>query len=168
MGLLTHRTRTGEVRRWTVKEIVQGKPLNRPTHPMLIHFPIAFYIGALAADVLSRVGTFPAAVPAATYALLGAFAVTIAAATTGLVDRSTMRSGSKARKTANIHMWLQFTVLGIFVVDFLVRWSGRHHLRASWGWVGLEAIGTLVLLAAADFGGQLVYLIGFRVGSSDE
>jgi len=42
-------------------EILQGKPIDRPTHPMLVHFPIAFYIGALGLDVLSRIGRFPAA-----------------------------------------------------------------------------------------------------------
>ena len=70
---LKHRSPTGETRPWTLKEVIQGRPVDRPTHPMLIHFPIAFYIGALALDVLSRVGTFPAAPLAATWSILGAF-----------------------------------------------------------------------------------------------
>ena len=47
MGIkLKYQGATGETRRWTLKEIAQGKPLDRPTHPMVIHFPIAFYTGA--------------------------------------------------------------------------------------------------------------------------
>ena len=44
---LKYRAPTGETRLWTLREILQGKPIDRPTHPMLVHFPIAFYIGAL-------------------------------------------------------------------------------------------------------------------------
>jgi hypothetical protein len=44
---LKYRAPTGETRPWTLREILEGKPIDRPTHPMLVHFPIAFYIGAL-------------------------------------------------------------------------------------------------------------------------
>ena len=58
---LKHRLPTGESRPWTLREIIQGRPVDRPTHPMLVHFPIAFYIGALVVDVISRIWTFPTA-----------------------------------------------------------------------------------------------------------
>ena len=41
---------------WTLREMAQGKPIDRPIHPMLVHFPIAFYIGSLGLDVLSPGG----------------------------------------------------------------------------------------------------------------
>jgi hypothetical protein len=83
---------TGETRPWTLREILQGKPIDRPTHPMLVHFPIAFYIGALGLDVLSRIGRFPTAPLAATWLILGSFAGFAGAALTGLAERSTMRT----------------------------------------------------------------------------
>jgi uncharacterized membrane protein len=165
---LKYTSPTGETRPWTLKEIIQGKPINRPTHPMLVHFPIAFYIGSLALDVLSRVGTFPAAPVAATWALLGAFVVTVGAVTTGLVDRSTMRPGSKSRKTATTHMLLQFLTAGVFVVDLAVRWSDRHLPKAKPLWIVLGVVGVGILTVASDFGGQLVYLIGVRVGGGKD
>jgi uncharacterized membrane protein len=165
---LKYRSATGETRPWTLKEIIQGKPINRPTHPMLIHFPIAFYFASLALDVLSRVGTFPSAPLASTWALLGAFVVTIGAVATGLVDRSTMRPGSKARRIANRHMFLQFATAGVFVVDFALRWSDRNLPKAKPIWIVLGAVGVAILTVAADFGGQLVYLIGVRVGGQGE
>src|SRR2546428_11462945 len=95
---LKYRSPTGETRPWTLREIIQAKPIDRPTHPMLIHFPIAFYVGALGLDLLSRFGTFPSAPLAATWLIIGAFAGFGAAATAGLVDRSTMKHGSRVRK----------------------------------------------------------------------
>ena len=91
------RLSTGETQPWTAKEVLQGKPLGHPSHPMLVHFPVAFYIGTLGLDILSKVGGFPAAPPATTWLLIGAFAATSLAVLTGLVDRSTVRAGSQTR-----------------------------------------------------------------------
>ena len=95
-------------------------------------------------------------------------AVAVSAVLTGLVDRSTMRPGSRIRKKANQHMLLQFSTAAIFVLDFAVRWGGRHHPRASFLWIALEVIGVLALTVGADLGGQMVYLMGFRVGGGSD
>jgi uncharacterized membrane protein len=165
---LKHRSPTGETRPWTVKEIIQGRPIDRPTHPMLIHYPIAFYFGALALDVMSRVATFPTAPLAATWAILGAFVVTVGAVTTGLADWTTIRPGSRARSLANRHLLLQLTVAALFVVVFALRWGDRHQPEADVLWIVLEAIAVVILTVAADFGGRLVFWVGMRVGSDQE
>jgi uncharacterized membrane protein len=67
---------------------------------------VAFCFGALGLDVLSRLGGFPAAPLAATWLLLGAFAGTIFAALTGLVDWWGMVPGSRKRRWATWHMLL--------------------------------------------------------------
>src|SRR6266511_2289829 len=106
---LKYRAPSGETRPWTLREILQGKPIDRPIHPMLVHFPIAFYIGALGLDVLSRIGRFPAAPLAATWLILGSLAGFVGAALTGLAERSTMRHESRVRTLATRHMLLQYT-----------------------------------------------------------
>lgn len=162
-----HRLATGEVRPWTLKEIVQGKPLGTPTHPMFVVFPIAFYVGTLGLDVLSRLGRFPQAPIAGTWLILGAFAGTAIAVTTGLVDRSTMRPGSGVRGIATRHMLLQFATAAIFVANLAVRWSGRHQARSDVLWIVLDALGVAILSFASHLGGVLVYKIGFRVGPGE-
>jgi len=77
----------------------------------MVHFPIAFYIGALGLDVLSRIGTFPFAPTAATWLIAAAIVGSAAAATTGLVDRSTMKPGSRVRTMATRHMLFQYAAL---------------------------------------------------------
>src|SRR2546425_3068367 len=101
---LRYRGPSGEIRPWSLREIIQGKPIDRPTHPMLVHFPIAFYVGALGLDVLSRIGRFPPAPLAATWLILGAFAGFAVAAATGLAERSTMRQDLRVRRLATRYM----------------------------------------------------------------
>jgi len=160
--MLKYRAPTGETRPWSLREILQGKPIDRPTHPMLVHFPIAFYIGALGLDVLSRIGRFPAAPLAATWLILGSLAGFAVAALTGLAERSTMRHESRIRTLATRHMLLQYAAAAIFVADFAIRWSQRHDLHASLLWIALDLIGVLVMTVASDIGGRMVFKIGYR------
>ena len=129
---------------------------------MLVHLPIAFYIGALGLDVLSRIGRFPAAPRAATWLILGSFAGFAGASLTGLAERSTMRQESRIRTLATRHMLLQYTAAAIFVADFAIRWSHRHDVHASFLWIALDLIGVLVMTVASDIGGQMVFKIGYR------
>jgi uncharacterized membrane protein len=163
---LRRRLPTGESRPWTLKEIVQGKPLEHPSHPMFVHFPVAFYVATLALDILSKAGRFPAAPLATTWLLLGAFGATLVAVVTGLVDRSTTRPGSAVRKKIDQHMYLQLLTAAVFVVSFAVRWSDRHAAEAKPLWIVLDVIGVATLLLGQYLGGILVYRIGFRVGES--
>ena len=163
MGVkLKYRSGTGESRAWTIREILQGKPIDRPTHPMLVHLPIAFYIGALCLDVLSRIGRFPAAPIAATWLIVAALAGFAAAATTGLAERMTMKRDSHLGKMATLHMWTQYGAAAVFVVDLALRWSHRHYVHSNLAWIALDLIGVLVMTAGADLGGQMVYKIGYR------
>ena len=163
MGLFSTTTPTGETRRWTLKEMIQGKPLGAPNHPPLVHFPIAFYLGALGLDVLSKLGSFPAAPIAATWLILGAFVFTILAAIVGLVDRSTTKPGSKVRKMVNRHMTVQLIAYGVFIVNLIIRWPDRHLPEAKVTWIVLDLIGNVLVTIGGYLGGELVYKVGMRV-----
>jgi len=163
MGLrLRYRAPTGETRRWTFRELLQGKPIQRAIHPMLIHFPIAFYLGSLGLDVLSRLGTFPAAPIAGTWLVIGGLLGFAGAATFGLADRSGMPKGGKLRKTATRHAWAQVAAAAVFAVDLAVRWSDRHAAESDVLWIAIGLVGALVVIVAADIGGQMVYRTGWR------
>jgi len=131
---------------------------------MVVHFPIAFYIGALGLDILSRAGRFPASPLAASWLILGAFAGTALAAVTGLADRANMKPGSRIRKVVNQHLLLQLTAGAVFILNFALRWSDRHLAESKPLWIVLDAIGVLVVMVGADLGGKMVYKMGFRVG----
>jgi uncharacterized membrane protein len=159
---LRYRSPSGETRPWTFRQVLQGFPLDMPTHPMFVHFPIAFYNGALAFDVLSRVGHFPWAPATATYLIVGALAGFAAAATTGIAERASMPPKLRVRRLATRHMLLQFIAAAVFAVNLGVRWSHRHAARSGVGWIVLDVIGIAVMTAASDIGGQMVFKIGYR------
>jgi uncharacterized membrane protein len=159
---LKYRSATGESRPWTVREILQGKPIDRPTHPMLVHFPIAFYVGALGLDVLSRLGSHHAAPVAATWLIVAALAGFVGASVTGLAERATMRRGSKIRTLATRHMLVQYAAAAVFLANLVIRWPHRGDLRSSVVWIALDLIGVLVMIVGADIGGAMVFKVGYR------
>lgn len=161
---LKYRSPSGETRMWTLKEILQGKPLGHPSHPLLVHFPLAFYFGVLGLDIMSKLGTFPSAPLATTWLLLGAFAGTAGAVLTGGVDWLGMRKGSVTRRKTNQHIVFQLLTAAIFVVNFIIRYGDRHLGEAKPLWIVLDVVGVITLTIGQYLGGMLVYSIGFRVG----
>ena len=157
-----YRSPTGEARLWTLREIAQGRPIDRPIHPMLIHFPIAFYIGALGLDVLSRLGDFPAAPLAATWLVVAGLVGFIGAAIAGLADRSGMPAGGKLRGTASRHALVQVAAAIVFAVNLAARWSDRHAAESDVLLLVLGLVGSLVMMVGADIGGRMVYKTGWR------
>lgn len=161
----TDRTAEG-LRRWTIKEIVQGKPFGHPTHAMLIHFPVAFYFGAVAFDLASRIARFPQGPIASTWLIVGALAVTVPAGATGIVDWWGMVPGSTKRRTATRHMLFQLGAAAVFGSVLAIRWGDRLAPEARWSWILVEALGLAVLSVGQWLGGVLVYEMGMRVRTS--
>ena len=155
-------------RRWTLKEIVQGKPLGHASHAMFIHFPVAFYIGALGFDVMSRVGHFPSAPLTATWLIMGAALMTIPAAITGLVDYFGMVAGSTKKRWATRHLIFQILAAVFFIANLAVRFGDRTIAEAKTAWIALGAVGVVLLTIGQWLGGVLVYELGMRVSTAEK
>jgi uncharacterized membrane protein len=140
-------------------------PLGHPTHAMLVHFPVAFFLGALALDVLSRLGGFPAAPLAATWALVAGVLAAIPTALTGLLDRAGMVRGSTKRRWATRHGLAQGAAVLLFGLALVVRFPDRGRPEAEALWIWVEAVGAAVLLLGQWLGGMLVYRMGMRVST---
>lgn len=163
-------TNKAEGRGWTLKEWIQGRPLGHPSHPLFIHFPIAFYLAVLVFDVMTRIEPNPGLVQAGTYLLIGAALATLAAALTGLIDWWGMVPGSSKRRIATRHMLFQLTAAAFFLTTLAIRFGDRFQPQADMLWIVLEVIGYLVIIVGQYLGGVLVYEKAMRVstgGSSD-
>jgi len=133
-------------RGWSAKEVIQGKPIRRPTHPFFVVFPIAFFSGAVVLDILGRLGLEGTPL-AATYAVTAGLIGAVFAILTGLVDRSQMRPGSRIRAVATRHMVTQLTATAVFAIDLAVRWGNRHSANVSVLWLVLDVLGTAAVIA---------------------
>ncbi len=167
MGLFRYRTASGERKSWPLKDIVRGRSVGRPTHPMFVVFPLAFFTGAAALDVLSRFGLIGAPL-AATYAVLGGLIGAAFAIITGLLDRAAMRPGSQIKRVATRHMIIQSSASAIFLVDLLVRWSDRRLPKSEPLWIALSVLGVLLIIVGGDVGFNMVFKMGARVETAPD
>ena len=162
---LRYQAPDGSTRNWKLKEIVAGKPLGHPSHPLFVHFPIGFYSAILAFDILSRITPSPGLVLAGSYLYLGAFAATVLLLITGLTDWFGMVRGSTKRRLATTHMLWQLTASAFFIVTFIIRWADRGIPQADVLWIILEAVGYAILIVGQYLGGVLVYEKAMRVST---
>jgi len=153
-------------RAWTFKEWVQGKPLGHPSHPMFVHFPIAFYVAVLVFDVMTRIQPTPGLVLAGTYLLMGAVLASVILVITGLVDWFDMVPGSSKRRIATRHMLVQFAATVFFQLSLILRFPDRAEPQAEMLWILLEAVGFAVVSVGQYLGGVLVYEKGMRVSTA--
>jgi len=161
-------SRAPDGKAWTFKEMIQGKPLGHPSHAMVVHFPVAFYIGAFAFDITSRIGHFPQMPLMATWLILGAFVGSVFAVTTGLVDYFSMVPGSTKRRWATRHLIFQLLAFAFFAINFAVRWKHRGFGESKSLWIGIGFVGVVLLSVGQWLGGVLVYDLGMRVSTAEK
>ena len=151
--------------RWTLKEIVQGKPLGHPSHPLFVHFPSALLPAALVFDVISLFEADSTLTRAAFYNICLGLAVAGGAAITGLTDYLPMVSGSRKKILGTRHLIGQLIMVSFFGLSLLVRSFDFDADRTGWLALALAAGGVVSLAIANYFGGELVYRQGMRVST---
>jgi uncharacterized membrane protein len=126
-----------------------------PVHPMLIPFPIAFLVGALATDLVFWITADPFWARASAWLIGAGFATGVIAAVFGLVDFLFIQ-----RVRALNAAWYHFA--GNAVVLALSLWNGALRIDDAAGAVlptglFLSAGVTALLLVTGWFGGELAY-----------
>ncbi len=149
--------------RWTLKDVVQGKPFGHPSHPPFVHFPSALLPAALIFDVASRLDTDLTFTRAAFYNIALGLVVAVFAAATGLVDYLPMVGGSRKKIIGTRHLIAQLCALALFAASLLLRTFDIDATRTPWVPMLLAAAGAVALTIGNYFGGTLVYRQGMRV-----
>jgi uncharacterized membrane protein len=153
--------------RWTMKDVVQGKPLGHPSHAMFVHFPSALLPAALVFDLLSWIHADVTFTRAAFYNISFGLLVAAFAAVTGLVDYLPMIGGSRKKRLGTYHLVAQLTAVTAFAVSLLLRSFDYDADQTPVGAVVLAAVGTMAIIVGNYFGGTLVYRQGMRVSVDD-
>ena len=151
--------------RWTLKDVVQGKPFGHPSHPPFVHFPSALLPVAFIFDIASRLDADLTLTRAAFYNILLGLAVAVFAAITGLIDYLPMVGGSRKKILGTRHLIAQVCAVSLFALSLLVRSFDLDATQTPLLAMVLAAAGTVVLTVGNYIGGTLVYRQGMRVST---
>jgi nitrite reductase/ring-hydroxylating ferredoxin subunit/uncharacterized membrane protein len=125
-----------------------------PIHVILIHFPIALFIAALAFDVLSVCTGNMNFSTTAFYIETAGVVMGLAAAIPGLIDFIfSVPPNSSAKKRAAIHGILNVLTVFTFIVAIVVR---QNDEVSQWLIIAIETLGVIMLSIAGYMGGTLV------------
>lgn len=131
------------------KAHIKGHPL----HPILIVFPVAFFIGAFITDVLAALSGSTVYWQFGKYLELGGIIGALAAAIPGIIDfLYTVPPKSSAKSRAAKHGLLNVTMLLLFIGAFFFR-----GYEISLTIIAIEAFGVILMSIAGWMGGTLVH-----------
>jgi uncharacterized membrane protein len=137
--------------------------MRHPLHPALVHFPIACWSLATAADLASPVWGEPAWRLAGVLLVAG-IGFSIPAMLAGFLELAKVAEDNPAIKDVNRHMIMVMSALTCYVVSLFLRLHGTELIEPGLLAIGLSVLGFLCLGVAGWLGGKLVY--GHRLGVS--
>lgn len=140
----------------TVKNVLDGTPMELPLHPALTDVPIGSWTAALVFDGLDAATGSRAMRNAADASVALGVAGGFAAAATGLSDWRYLSGGS--RRMGMAHGLLNGAGLLLSIVSLVLRAAGRRNAGRLAFLTGYSISGM-----AAHFGGELSYNYGLRV-----
>ena len=148
-----------------LKDLLEGKPVGHPIHPMLVHFPVGFLVLSFLLDLVSLVfPEVPGLLRGSFYAMLLGIIAALLAAVPGIVDYSEIRRDHPGKVVATRHMILNLMVVAIYGINLWIRSSALSDPKISLLPFLLSIIGIGLLSVSGYLGGRLVYDEGIAVG----
>ena len=128
---------------------------SHPLHPILVAFPIAFFIGAFLFDVLSRFVNKGAFWQTGNYLAIAGIAGALVAAIPGIIDYFyTVPPESSAKKRATQHGIINLVNVGVF--GFATYYRSQSGAK-EYVVLAAEGLGIILLSIAGWMGGTLVH-----------
>jgi uncharacterized membrane protein/nitrite reductase/ring-hydroxylating ferredoxin subunit len=128
---------------------------SHPLHPILVVFPIAFFIGTFLCDLIFIFTNKIIFIEMAKYLEIAGILFAVLAAIPGIIDYfGSVPPESSAMKRATQHAILNFTMLFIFAMALLLRLNNEISIYVI---LFLEMAGVIVLTIAGWLGGTLVH-----------
>jgi len=134
-----------------------------PLHPILVTVPIGAWVAGLVFDVASHLVADPDFLARGSLWLIGlGVAGALAAAATGFLDLLAVPPGTRAFRTALVHMSLNLAVTAAYAAGFGWR-MGDVTGPVSPPRIALSAAALAALAVSGFLGGKLAYRYGVRV-----
>lgn len=152
-----------EMRRAKEPVTVLAGPYGHPFHPILVTVPIGAWVASLVFDIGSLIARADAPALATGSRWLIAIGVlgAAAAALIGFLDLFAIPAGTRAFRTALVHMSLNLAITIAYLVNFLLRLGQQGPVPA--GLIILSALSVAALGVSGYLGGKLAFRYGVRV-----
>jgi len=125
-------------------------------HVVLIHFPIALFISAVAFDLTAQWTKLRGLTDAAYYNLLAAAISTFPVLATGIVAWQFQLEGQKLKGTLLLHLGLAFISSAMIWLVWWLHFRGRRRAEAlSVYRLGIEIFGVCIIALTGHVGGFL-------------
>jgi uncharacterized membrane protein len=145
---------------------IMAGPYGHPFHAVSITIPIGAWSSSLVFDILALCGVEPDAFALAAQWLVAIGIIgALVAAFLGLMDLSTLASGTRARRVALTHMVFNTVAIVLFAVSFFIR-AGQPGDVSVAGFV-LSIVAILCVGFSGFLGGELAYRYGVRVADEE-
>ncbi|HEY3977851.1 MAG TPA: DUF2231 domain-containing protein [Streptosporangiaceae bacterium] len=144
-------------------------PYGQPLHPLAVSVPIGAWTGSLIFDIGSRVTGGSAGLARGSFWLIAiGLAGALAAALLGFLDLIAIPLGTRAARTAVLHMSLVLLVTAAYAGNLLWRHAEVAAGKVPLGPLALSAASMAVLGAGGYLGGKLVFRYGVRVAEESD
>jgi uncharacterized membrane protein len=138
--------------------------LGHPVHPMLVHFPIAFWTVAAGAYVGAAASAGESVAIVAKFANGAGLITALLAMLPGLFELRSITRGSQAMQVAMWHLMVMSTVWCCFLAAMVASLSTEmDYSTAQFGAVACACVGFLLMGIGGWLGGRLVYEFGVAV-----
>ena len=128
---------------------------SHPVHPILVSFPIAFFVGTVLFDVLGMYKTDPEFYLTARYMQIAGIIGAVLAAIPGIIDFIyTVPPHSSAKKRGRSHALTNTLMLILFITAYVYK-NKQDPSPAIF--ISIELAGIVLLFIAGWMGGTLVY-----------
>lgn len=148
------------------RELLEGRPLRSPLHPLLVHLPLALFPLGFLLDLASwfLTGEHAALVRGSFHCHVLGIATAVLAAGSGVIDYLEIRNDHPARRIATRHLVLNLVAVALFAASAWLRRDSPESPRTAPLPLGLTAVGLVLLSYSGYLGGRLVYDDGLAVG----
>jgi uncharacterized membrane protein len=138
-------------------------PYGHPFHPILVTIPIGTWTASIIFDIIGMLSDDPTPYALAAQILIAIGIIgAVVAAVFGLMDLTQLAAGTRARRTALIHMTANLVAVVVFAISWAVRAAEGHDEVSVLGFV-LSLIGFAIVGFSGWLGGKLSYRYGVRV-----
>lgn len=144
-----------------VKDLLHGKFLGHPLHPVLTDIPVGAWTAAMMIDAVELISGEDGAGGAADLAVGIGLAGALGAAVTGAADWS--ETSGRARRVGVAHALLNVAATGLYATSLAMRRTGSR--RAG---IGVSLLGYAIASASAYLGGHLVFGESVGVEATDD